>query len=57
MNKRVLLNAQLRLISGMKRLQDMRAVFPEAQHALDGVIEMDFSEVLRDLEYLSEVES
>lgn len=53
--KRHILNIRLRMQSGMKRLEDLRDVFPEAKTAIDGVLIADFNEALRDLIYLSEV--
>jgi len=53
--KRHLLNIRLRMQSGMKRLEDLREVFPEAKTAIDGVLIADFNEALRDILYLSEV--
>lgn len=50
--KRVLLDAKLRLQSGVKRLEDMRAVFPESRHSIDGVLEMDFRPALERVDYL-----
>lgn len=50
--KRKLLNIRLRMQSGMKRLEDLRSVFPEVKTSIDGVLIADFNEALRDVDDL-----
>lgn len=47
--KRHLLNIRLRMQSGMKRLEDLRPVFPEMKVHLDNILAADFNEALRDI--------
>jgi hypothetical protein len=53
--RRDLLETKLRLVAGMKRLEDMRGVWPEASVALDAVLEMEIRPALRHVEYLLSV--
>lgn len=54
--KRELLGAKLRLQSGMKRLEDLRGVYPDAGPSIAAVLEVDFGEVLRTIDYLLELQ-
>lgn len=49
--KRDLLEAKLRLNSAIARLEDMRAVFPDARKALDAVLEIEFRRALEHVAY------
>ena len=55
--KRELLEAKMRLISGIKRLEDMRGVWPDASISIDAVLDYEIRPVLEKLDYLLSVQA
>lgn len=55
--KRHLLETKLRLTSASKRLEDLRAVFPDADAAFSNVLEADIRPALATVDYLISLQS